>query len=143
MLEVQITDKTYRYTNKPMKNEFVFENLSYRIIGVVFDVFNALGPGLKEKTYQNAIRVAFVEKGISFKKEFYIALKFHEIQVGKRFLDFLIEEKVVLETKIGNYYSTQHIQQVKDYLKIQSLQLAILAYFGSDRVRIKRIVNLA
>lgn len=125
-----------------MTNDFVHEQLSFKIIGSVFDVFNTLGPGLKEKTYQRAVAVALANHSLSFQKEVCVPLHYQGINIGKRYLDFLIDNQVILETKIGNYYSPQHIEQVKEYLKLRSLQLAILAYFGSDRVRIKRIVNL-
>lgn len=57
------------------------------------------------------------------------------------FLDFLISDSVVLEIKKGNKYNMSDIKQVLMYLKTTNLQLGILAYFGSDGIKYKRIIN--
>ncbi|MDP3015147.1 MAG: GxxExxY protein, partial [bacterium] len=62
--------------------------------------------------------------------------------LGKRFLDFLVENKIIIEIKKGNKFSKQHIDQVLDYLKLNNLQLAILINFGNEGVMFKRIINL-
>jgi len=61
--------------------------------------------------------------------------------IGKRILDFLVEEKIVVEIKKGNRFSKPHIDQVLEYLKINNLKLAILINFGSEGVMFKRIIN--
>ena len=48
---------------------FIYEQLSYKIIGALYDVYNNLGPGLKEKTYKDALSVAFKKLEVSFQKE--------------------------------------------------------------------------
>ncbi|EKD67242.1 MAG: hypothetical protein ACD_48C00518G0002 [uncultured bacterium] len=122
--------------------QFIYEQLSYRIIGAIYDVYNNLGPGLKEKTYKDAITIALNKLQISFQREWCVKACYSGVVVGKRFFDFLIDNTIVLEIKIGNYYAPQHMKQTNDYLHVSKLKLAILAYFGSDRVRIKRLVNL-
>lgn len=61
--------------------------------------------------------------------------------VGKYFLDFLVEQKIVLEIKKGNHFSKQNITQVKGYLKITNLKLAILANFMPNIVKFFRALN--
>lgn len=112
-------------------------------MGVLFEVFKVLGPGHKEKYYENAIAEGLKNIQILFKEQLYVPLSFKEKVVGKYFLDFLIDEKIVLEIKKGDMYSSkQHIEQVLSYLKANDLKLGIIAQFTNDGVKYRRIVNL-
>jgi GxxExxY protein len=124
------------------EKEFIYEDLSYKINGILFDVFNELGPGLSEKYYQKAINIALKLGGLKNKEQVYIPLSYKEIKIGNYYLDFLIEDKIILEIKKGNYFRRQNISQVFQYLKETNLKLGILANFTSSGVKIKRIVNL-
>lgn len=125
------------------KSELVHPELSYRVMGVLFEVFKEFGAGHKEKYYENAIAESLKAAGISFAQQLYVPLLFKGKLVGKYFLDFLIDGKIVLELKKGDMYSSKkHIDQVLSYLKANNLQLGILAQFTSEGVKYRRIVNL-
>ena len=62
--------------------------------------------------------------------------------IGTNYLDFLIENKMILETKRGNRFSKKHIDQILAYLKAKNLKLGIIANFGSNELKFKRIINL-
>lgn len=69
-------------------------------------------------------------------------LKFKEVTVGRNYLDFLIENKIILGIKKGNRFSKRNIEQVFNYLKTTNLKLGILANFGPKEVKFKRIINI-
>lgn len=46
-------------TNKFYKPDLFYPDLSYQIIGVLFDIFTELGFGYKENQYQKAIEISF------------------------------------------------------------------------------------
>ncbi|TSC75343.1 MAG: hypothetical protein G01um101430_438 [Parcubacteria group bacterium Gr01-1014_30] len=58
-------------------------------------------------------------------------------------MDFVIDNKIVLELKKGERFSKKHIEQVYAYLKAANLELGIIAYFTKQGVRFKRIVNIS
>lgn len=127
----------------PLKrHDLVHAELHYAIAGILFDVFKNVGPGYKETYYQRALAIALTKSGISFKEQVAVPLIFKDTRIGTNFLDFLIEEKVILELKKGDYFSPQTIGQVQQYLKATALQLALIATFTSKGVKIKRIVNI-
>ena len=68
-------------------------------------------------------------------------LKYRGKIVGKGFVDFIVNDKVIVEIKKGDRYSKRHINQVLGYLKLNDFKLAILINFGSDKVSFARIVN--
>lgn len=124
------------------KEELVYPELSYQIIGVVFDVYNKLGYGHKESIYQKAIAVSLKNAKLPFKEQVYSPVVFGEVNIWKNYLDFLIDERVIIEIKRGNYFHKSHIEQLHNYLIVNKLKLGILAYFTPNGVHFKRVVNI-
>lgn len=122
--------------------DLVYPELSHRIIGVLFDVFNELGPGLSEKTYQRATAVGLKYAGLKFEEQVYSPLMFRGEKVRNNYFDFFIEGKIVLELKKGQHSSLSHIEQLKQYLVSKKLKLGILAYFAFTNLHFKRVLNL-
>lgn len=123
-------------------DKVIYPELSYKIVGILFEVYNNLGYGYQEKYYQRAIEKAFKENGIKFKGQFFIKLKYKEEDIGFYLIDFLIEDRVVLEIKVGDYFSIKNINQTHAYLVATNLKLAILANFTSRGIVFRRILNL-
>jgi len=127
--------------NNLKRNDLAFPELSYKIVGALFEVHNDLGPGHHEKYYQKALAEELKRQNLIFQEQVYAPLLFKEENIGKYYLDFLIDDKIVLEIKKGDRFSKRHINQVLAYLKIKNLKLGILANFGQNGVQFKRIVN--
>ena len=124
------------------RDDLVYPELSYQIIGVLYDVYNNVGHGFSEKTYQKAIAVACTNTSLKFQEQVYFPLMYQEKKIGSGYLDFLIDDKVVLEIKKGDRFIRAHIDQVYQYLVAKNLKLGILAYFAPRTLHFKRIVNL-
>lgn len=127
---------------KQTSDKVIYPELSYKLIGIMFDVYNELGGGLKEKIYENAAKEAFKKENIGFKQQLYIPVMYKEKNVGKYFLDFLVEEQIVLELKVGDRFRKTNIDQIYQYLKSTGLKLGILVNFDSKEVKYKRILNI-
>jgi len=123
------------------RQDLLYPELSYKINGILFEVFRQLGGGHREKYYQLAIKEALEKEGIKFKEQFYVPLKFNDKVVGKYFLDFLIEDKLVLELKRGKIVAINNINQVKQYLTALNLKLALVVSFTHTGAKINRILN--
>ena len=120
----------------------MYPDLSYQIIGIMFEVYNELGSGYQEKHYQKAIAEAFKKHSVSFKEQVFIPLKFQNNKIGSYFLDFVVDNKVVLEIKKGESFLKTNITQLYSYLKTTNLRLGILVNFTNNSVKFKRIVNI-
>lgn len=94
----------------------VHKELSYNIVGCLFEVYNNLGFGYKEKIYEKSLTKLFNEKNINFKNQVPYKLYIKNEYIGIFYFDFLIEDKIILEIKQGNYFSRKYITQVKNYL---------------------------
>lgn len=62
--------------------------------------------------------------------------------IGTFYLDFLVDNSIILEIKKGKYFSKKNIEQVNEYLRITGRKLAIIANFTPSGVNFKRIINI-
>jgi len=124
------------------KTDILYPELSYRIMGCAFEVFNTLGPGLLKKQYQKAMAIEFGLRKIAFTEQAYYPRKYKGVNITKGFMDFLVEKKIVGELKRGDHFSRGNIDQVSSYLEYSKLELGILIHFTKDGVRQKRILNI-
>lgn len=123
------------------RKDLLYPELSYKIVGVLFDVFNSLGYHYQEKYYQRAISQVFNDLGVIYREQVYTPIEFRGRNIGNYLFDFLIDNKIILEIKRGDKFSRNDIIQTLAYLKRSGLSLAILARFSSRGIQYKRILN--
>ena len=116
------------------------DELEYRIIGICFDVHSNLGPGFPEEYYQKALEYEFTNCGIVFEPQKPIQVFYKEIQVGLNYLDFLIEEQLILEIKSVNLIDNVHKFQVIKYLASSTYDYALLVNFGQDKLKFEKLI---
>mgnify|MGYP001580976277 FL=1 len=122
-------------------SKLVLPKLSFKIMGILFRVHNELGPSLLEKYYQRAIEQELKKNKLKFKREIPIKLFYEGKSIGGYFLDFTIEDLIILEIKAQQFYSPKFFKQALSYLKQTNLPLAIIANFRRTKVRFKRVIN--
>ncbi len=66
---------------------------------------------------------------------------FDKSRIGHYFLDFLVEDRIVVELKSKPFLNTVDVKQVLEYLNKNNLQLGIIVNFGKDSLEQKRIIN--
>jgi len=120
----------------------IYKELSYLLVGILFDIYNELGYGYQEKHYERAIGKELARRKVPYKCQLCCRLKLRGEEIGKYYFDFLVDDKIVLEIKRGNYFSRKNISQVKGYLKAMNLQLGILANFTESGIKFMRILNV-
>ncbi|MBA3971044.1 MAG: GxxExxY protein [Bacteroidetes bacterium] len=128
--------------SKKIIDDLIYPDLSFKIVGCAFEVYNELGYGHAEKNYQKALAVALKNKNILFKEQAYFPLKFQGEIIGRSFCDFVVDDKVIVELKKNARFSKANIDQVNQYLKSSGLKLAILINYTSTGAIFKRLVNI-
>ncbi len=132
-----MTTKNYKSSSKVVEPE-----LSYKIVGIAFKVFKELGFGYQEKYYQKAIEVELKKNGLKYQREIAMELVYAGEPIGDYRLDFIVEKKIVLEIKVGNYFHNKDFEQVKAYLKKTGLLLGIIVLFSPKGVQFKRALQV-
>lgn len=119
----------------------VYKELSFKIVGILLKVYNELGGGYQEKYYQRAIALELTKNGLNFKEQIKIDISYNGKNIGKYYLDFVIENRIVLEIKIVPCFYARDVKQVLAYLKATGLSLGILAAFTKGELKFKRILK--
>ena len=124
-----------------MKNEsgtLLHSQLTEKIIGAFFDVYNELGPGFLEAVYRNAMSVALKDIGLSVETEAPINVMFRGQVVGEYRTDILVDDSVVVELKTARAIDRIHQAQLMNYLRATKMEVGLLLNFG-DQPEFKRL----
>ena len=124
------------------RSDLIEPELSYLIVGACFDVHNELGSGHLERVYQRALAKALQERTVPFREQVMVPVAFHGEQCAKHYLDFLIDQKVIVEIKRSKRFIRRDIFQLVGYLKALQLPLGLLVCFGDEDGLYRRVVNL-
>ncbi len=120
---------------------YLYEELTYKLRGIFFEVYNQLGPGLPEKIYQRSIIQELKTQKIFYETEKVIPVKYKDIKVGQQRLDLVIEDKIIIEIKATDNMHPLFEKQTLAYLKASDYKLALLVNFGGNKIIIKRYAN--
>ncbi len=77
----------------------VYQELSYQIRGVLYEVYNTLGPGFREETYKLAVVNELQRQGITVVREVDFEITYKGVVIDLYRADIVIDGKVILELK--------------------------------------------
>jgi len=106
------------------------KELTYKIIGVYFDVYNELGHGFLESVYQRSLGLALESAGLTVRNYVKIPVWFRGQRVGMFEGDMLVQDLVLLELKTARCLDRSHYSQILNYLRATDIEVGILLNFG-------------
>ena len=110
-------------------------DLTYKIRGCIFEVYNTLGPGLLESVYEKALMIEFNAQGINASDQVMLPVIYKGVDLGTDFrLDILVENQVIIELKSVEHILPVHFKQIDSYLKLSGKQLGFLVNFNTDSI---------
>lgn len=124
-----------------MPRDFLYADITEKIIGSAYEVYNELGFGFLESVYKNSLEIVLQESGLSVNLEAAIDVAFRGRRVGNFFADLLVEEKVIVELKSVRQLVEKHEVQLVNYPSATALPVGLLINFGPDGVDVKRKVK--
>ena len=110
-------------------------DISYKIRGAIFKVYNTLGPGLLESVYVAALTIELKKEGLMVNTEVPLPAIYeeHKLDLGFR-IDILVNNAVIIEVKSIEKLVEVHHKIVLTYLKLSGKKLAILVNFKTDDI---------
>jgi GxxExxY protein len=116
--------------------------LTTAVIGAAIEMHKRLGAGLDEATYENALDIELRVRDIPFERQVWIDVEYRGEVVGRRRLDFLVGDRLIIEVKAVAQLSPLHKAQLYTYLKLTGLQLGLLINFDVQILKdgIKRVI---
>ena len=104
--------------------------LTKEIIGCAIEVHKEFGPGMLEKTYEKALFMLLVAKGLRVQSQLEVPVMFRGVEIDNAFkLDLLIEDIIVVELKAVDKILPVHEAQLLTYLKLLKKPKGILINF--------------
>lgn len=123
---------------KKLVDNFLYEELTYKIRGAIFKVYNSLGFGHKEMVYQQALGKELTKLNLKFIREPVLDVFYEGEKIGVYKPDFTIEDKIILEVKSISILPKTMETQLMNYLKGTGYRLGLLVNFGSSILDIRR-----
>lgn len=124
-----------------MKNELLYKEESYKMIGSCMEVHKELGKGFSEIIYGDALKIEFNKNNISYIREVRYNVTYKENTLAHHYYaDFVMFDKIILEIKAIESLTSSHIKQTLNYLAASKLRLGLLVNFGEDSLSYKRII---
>src|SRR3989344_4216986 len=122
-------------TNSKVSEKILYPELSYQITGILFDVHNELGPYAREKQYGDLIEEKLKESKIEYERE-------KSIGSSGNVLDFIMDEKIIIELKAVRILTREHYRQIQNYLQSTKLDLGLLVNFRNKYIKPARIIRI-
>ena len=110
--------------------ELLHRELTDKILGAYFEVYNKLGYGFLEKVYENALAEELNLQGFRCVCQHPIDVFYKGKRVGEYFADLVVEGKVIVELKASKTLQEVHEYQLINYLKATKIEVELLLDFG-------------
>ncbi len=128
-------DQTRNKEDMEMKEEEV----TGRVIGAFYTVYNELGYGFLESVYEEALAIALEDAGLKAARQVGVPVWYRGQQVGDFRADIVVENNVILELKAVRGLDPSHESQLLNYLRATQIEVGLLLNF-CPRPEFKRLV---
>ena len=110
-------------------------DITYKIISAIYNVYNSLGPGLLESVYEEALCYEMEKIGLSVERQKEVTLYYDDIQLHTKLrLDILVENEVIVEVKSVEELANVHYLQIDTYMRLSNIKSGIIVNFNTDDI---------
>lgn len=120
---------------------YLYADITEKIIASSMKIHRYLGNGFQEVIYQRCLAIEFEKIGLHFEREKEQSIYYEGIAVGTRRVDFLVEEKVLVELKAVTQIENVHLAQAINYIEAFELEVGLLINFGTTSLQYRRVQN--
>ena len=124
-----------------INEKYKYSELTGKIIGCAMKVHSSLGNGFQEVIYQRCLAIEMEKQGLGFARELEMTIYYEGIDVGTRRVDFLVEDKIMVELKATTKLEDVHLAQALNYLEEYKLETGLLINFSAKSLEFKRVTN--
>lgn len=123
-----------------VNTDYTLSEITGKIISAAYAVHHELGSGYEELIYQRALALELVSRNLDFSREVSMDIHYRGARVGRKRVDFLIED-VMVEIKAKGSMEDVDFIQALSYLKASGYEIGLLLNFGGKSLEIKRLIN--
>jgi GxxExxY protein len=118
-----------------------YKELTEKIIGCAYRVYNKMGFGFLESVYEKCLQIEFQNAGLKAQFQQPLTVYYDGKIVGEFIADVVVEDVIVVELKSIQRISVSHELQLVNYLVATQRDVGLLINFGEKRVEVKRKVR--
>jgi GxxExxY protein len=118
-------------------------DITGKVIGAFFKVYNQLGYGFTEKVYENALTIELRRIGLQAEQQKPIMVYYNGQVVGEYFADILVNDSVILELKATRQILDEYEAQLLNYLKATPIEVGLLLNFGPKAKHLRKTYDNA
>lgn len=118
-----------------------FQDDSFTIIGCAMHVHNSLGPGLREKPYENALMIALKNKNLRAESQRAFPILYCGQPVGDCIPDITVSGDFLVEVKSVDVIGDNEVAQMLNYLRIAVLKVGLIINFKNAKLEWQRVVR--
>ena len=118
-----------------------YEELTEKIIGCAYRVYNKMGFGFLESVYEKCLLIELKKEGLQAESQKAIIVKYENQIVGHFTIDILVEDTIILELKSVKQIIQAHEVQMVNYLVATGKEVGLILNFGEKKVEVKRKVR--
>jgi GxxExxY protein len=123
------------------EENLLYADITFKIIGCAMKVHTELGNGFQEIIYQRALEKELEKSGLNFTKEFQMPIYYKDEPIGKRRVDFFVENKIPVELKAIINLENAQLAQALNYLESYKVPTGLLINFGAKSLQYRRLIN--
>lgn len=125
--------------NKKQNSDLIYAKESYLLTGLCFVIHNNLGRFCREKQYADEFERSLQDKQIKYQREY--RLNNENDNFSGNVVDFVINDKILVDLKAKNFLTKEDYYQMLRYLKVANLKLGLLVNFRNSHLKPKRVIN--
>ncbi len=118
-----------------------YEELTEKIIGCAYRVYNKMGFGFLESVYEKCLLIELKKEGLQAESQKAIIVKYENEIVGQFTADILVEDTIILELKSVKQIIQAHEVQLVNYLVTTGKEVGLILNFGERKVEVKRKIR--
>jgi GxxExxY protein len=115
-----------------------YEEITHKIIGAAYKVFNTLGFGFLESVYKKAMIIELSKNDLKVEPELPLQVFYDNQIVGDFYVDLLVNGEIIVELKSVQNLAKDHEVQLVNYLNALKKEIGLLINFGPSGVEVKR-----
>ena len=120
-------------------DKLLHRDVTEKIIGSAFEVYNELGYGFLERVYERSLQVELIKRGSAAEMEKRVQVRYKQVVVGDYDSDLIVDGCVLVELKVNLQYDRRDEAQLLNVLKATGIKVGLLVNFGRLKVEYKRL----
>ena len=118
-----------------------YSELTEKIIGCAYSVYNKMGFGYLESVYEKCMLIELRKAGLKVESQKSLTVFYENETVGEFIADIIVNDTIILELKFAKQIIKAHEVQLVNYLVATGKPVGLILNFSESKVEVKRKIK--